>query len=576
MEQQPPREKILDAIISNKRQEVAALKDRLDEKKVAALARQLPPPRRFSAGLPRGKMALIAELKRASPSAGRIAEKFEPVFLAKAYEEGGAAALSVVTDAMFFQGKIEYIKQAKESTTIPVLRKDFIIDAAQIYESRVAGADALLLIVRILSDAQLSGFLKLCGELGMAALVEVHDESETERALNSGAELIGINNRDLDTFSVDLQTTLKLMDACPELKKKTIVSESGITDAEQVRRLRDAGVCAVLVGESLLRSRDVGAKIRELLCAVMLLCCCGTSVFAMGEIPSTTEVVNPTVEYVREFGLPGSGERQFYYPQDVKASIIGDMETGLGNLFIADTGNNRIQRLDQDGGFVYQFGGFGNGDGKFNTPVGIAVDYNFQIYVSEKDNNRIQLFDIRGNFLTEVATGDIKYRALLEPAGMDVDALGFLYVADSGNDRILKFDSTGNFIAEIGGFGVGSGFLSRPLDVALDRDRNIYVSDTGNNRVQKYDIDGRPLFSFGDFSRPHGIAVDDKFIYVSDRGNDRICIYTKKGELVLSFGRKGFGQGEFNEPMGISFGRKGQLYVVDSSNHRIQELKVRY
>jgi len=167
---------------------------------------------------------------------------------------------------------------------------------------------------------------------------------------------------------------------------------------------------------------------------------------AMGSIPTTTEVLVPTIDVVREFGRPGSGDRQFYYPQDVDAALVGDLSTGLGNVFVADTGNNRVERLDEDGTFVYQFGKFGADHGQFNTPVGIAVDFNNRLYVSERDNDRVQLFDIRGNYMRDVATAEVSYRKLLDPAGMDVDLWGNLYVADSGNDRILKYDDAGNFM----------------------------------------------------------------------------------------------------------------------------------
>jgi|GEM_PF-1034864 len=306
----------------------------------------------------------------------------------------------------------------------------------------------------------------------------------------------------------------------------------------------------------------------------------GGVVFAMGEIPTTTTVVKPTVEYVREFGLPGTGERQFYFPKDVKVSVIGDLETGLGNIFVADTGNNRIQRLDEEGNFLYQFGGFGTDLGKFNSPDGLAIDFNYRLYVSEKDNDRVQLFDIRGNFLSLFATGEYNYKSIQDPAGMDVDALGNVYLADSGNDRILVFDASGNFLLEAGGFGAGMGFLNHPMDVASDRDRTFYVADMGNSRIQKFDYDGRPLLSFGSAEEkllaPSGVAVDDHFVYVSDTGNHRICLFTKQGEFVLAFGSKGSGKGEFNGPAGISLGKKGQLYVADSLNHRIVELRVRY
>jgi len=256
---------VLEDIVFNKRQEVTALKVRLDIPRVKKIVKELPRPRNFLKAVPKGKLSLIAEIKKASPSAGVIVDDFVPTFLAKAYEESGASAISVLTDEKFFQGKLEHIKEAKDPTTIPVLRKDFIVDESQIYESRVAGADAILLIVRILSDEQLEDFLGLAHSLKMKCLVEVHDEKEAERALKAEAEIIGINNRDLDTFSVDLNTTFKLMDGFPELREKHVVSESGIDSPGQVRALREKGVSGILVGESLLRSRDIGAKIRELL-----------------------------------------------------------------------------------------------------------------------------------------------------------------------------------------------------------------------------------------------------------------------------------------------------------------------
>jgi len=255
------RDTVLDDIIFNKRQEVTALKVRLNVEKVKKIIGKLPRPRKFL----KGKFSLIAELKKASPSAGIIVEKYEPTCLAKAYEENGAAALSVLTDEKFFQGRLEHIKEAKDSTTIAVLRKDFIIDESQVYESRVAGADAILLIVKILTDRQLEDFIDLAGSLKMKCLVEVHNEAEAERALKADADIIGINNRDLDTFNVDFNTTLRLMDKFPELKDKIVVSESGINSAEQVRVLREKGVNGILVGESLLRSPDIAAKIKELL-----------------------------------------------------------------------------------------------------------------------------------------------------------------------------------------------------------------------------------------------------------------------------------------------------------------------
>lgn len=256
---------VLDEIVFNKRQEVTSLKIHLDINKIKKRLKDLPKTRNFLKAFAKGKLSLIAEIKKASPSAGVILEKFEPVYLAKTFEECGASAISVLTDTKYFQGKIEDLKAAKDSTTIPILRKDFIIDESQIYESRINGADAILLIVKILSDDQLQEFLDLALDLKMKCLVEVHEEAELERALKVDAEIIGINNRDLDTMTVDFNTTLRLIDKYPELKEKILISESGINSAEQVKQLREKGVSGVLVGESLLRSGNIPAKIKELM-----------------------------------------------------------------------------------------------------------------------------------------------------------------------------------------------------------------------------------------------------------------------------------------------------------------------
>ena len=253
---------ILDEIISNKRHEVANLKLQLKHQK-------LPKERKnacdFYSAFPKGKISLIAEVKKASPSAGVIVEDFDPVDIAKTYEKAGAAAISVVTDQKYFQGEIRFLERVKLSTKIPVLRKDFIIDESQIYESCRAGADAILLIARILTDEQLEAFIGLTRKLKMRCLVEVHDEADTERALKSRARIIGINNRDLDSLAVDLQTTFNLIDKFPELKKGIIISESGISSKEEVRALEKKGVSGILVGESLLKSSNIAEKIRKLM-----------------------------------------------------------------------------------------------------------------------------------------------------------------------------------------------------------------------------------------------------------------------------------------------------------------------
>ncbi|MDD4178992.1 MAG: indole-3-glycerol phosphate synthase TrpC [Candidatus Margulisbacteria bacterium] len=252
---------ILDDIVFNKRQEVTALKVRLDVKKSGFL----PVLRDFRKALLAGQPAIIAEVKKASPSAGVLVSKYFPAKIARIYEMAGAAAISVLTDEKYFKGGLADLTAVKKAVKLPVLRKDFIIDESQIYESRLAGADAILLIVRILTDEQLSAFLTTARQLKMAALVEVHNEREVERALAAGAEIIGINNRDLGTLKVDVKHTIHLLDKFPELRKKLVVSESGIRSAVEVKELRAAGVKALLVGEGLLKSRDPAAKLKELM-----------------------------------------------------------------------------------------------------------------------------------------------------------------------------------------------------------------------------------------------------------------------------------------------------------------------
>src|SRR3984957_10205210 len=211
-----------------------------------------------------GQIALIAEVKKASPSAGIICADFDPVRIAKQYQAAGADCLSVLTDEKFFQGSLDYLKQIRAAVKLPLLRKDFIIDDRQIREAVEWGADAILLIVAILTDAQLKHFHSLATEAGLAALVEVHDEIELQRALNAGAALIGVNNRDLKTFKVDLATTERLA-AASAGKGKLLVAESGIHTRADVQRLARCGAGAVLVGESLMKHADIPAKVAELL-----------------------------------------------------------------------------------------------------------------------------------------------------------------------------------------------------------------------------------------------------------------------------------------------------------------------
>ena len=257
---------ILDDIVSHKKQELERRKEAMPLAGLKDGRVLIENPRAFQEALTQSKdIALIAEIKEASPSAGLIRKDVDPVGIGRVYEGFGAAAISVLTDERFFHGSLANMKQVKEAVIIPVLRKDFIIDAYQIYESRAAGADAVLLIVAVLSDDELRAFLSLCRDLGLEALVEVHTESERDRALEAGAEVIGINNRDLTTFAVDLSTTIRLVSGMPE--GITCVSESGIKTRNNVAHLREAGVDALLVGTALMAAKDIGAKIKELFSA---------------------------------------------------------------------------------------------------------------------------------------------------------------------------------------------------------------------------------------------------------------------------------------------------------------------
>jgi len=267
---------ILDEIVEEKIREVAQLPARLiavGDLRDALL--EHGERRDFPAALRkprRGDIALIAEVKRASPSAGVICQDFDPVRIAREYEAAGASCLSVLTDDKFFQGSLEHLRQIRAAVKLPLLRKDFIIDERQILQAIEWGADAILLIVAILSDEQLHKFHSLATEAGLAALVEVHDEAELERALKIGAKLIGVNNRDLKTFKVDLATTerlaAKMEDGRSKMAKvsQLLVAESGIHTRADVERLKKSGANAILVGESLLRGGDIKTKIRELIC----------------------------------------------------------------------------------------------------------------------------------------------------------------------------------------------------------------------------------------------------------------------------------------------------------------------
>ena len=248
---------VLERIVETKRAEVESLAARRADLRARAAA--LPPARPFEAALrpATGEVALVAEIKRRSPSAGAIRPDLTVPDVARAYAGAGAAALSVLTDRDYFGGSLADLELARRTVSLPVLRKDFIIDELQLLEARAAGADAVLLIVRILDDAQLQGLLAGARDLGMGVLVEVHDAAELARALAAGSSIIGVNNRDLASFRTELDVVLGLAGGVPA--DRVLVAESGIRTAADVDRLAAAGVDAILVGESLMRAGDVGA-----------------------------------------------------------------------------------------------------------------------------------------------------------------------------------------------------------------------------------------------------------------------------------------------------------------------------
>ena len=263
---------VLDTIVARKKVEVSRLPVRnVTPESLQAAVRQFGPRRDFLGFLRRpraGDVALIAEVKKASPSAGIICKDFDAVRIAREYEAAGASCLSVLTDENFFQGSLSYLKQIRETVKLPLLRKDFIIDERQILEAIEWGADAILLIVAILDDRQLADYQALANAAGLAALVEIHDETELERALAAGARLIGVNNRNLKTFEVDLATTEQLaakLRPGSAAAEQLLVAESGIRTRADVERLRDCGACAILVGESLMSGGNIALKAGELL-----------------------------------------------------------------------------------------------------------------------------------------------------------------------------------------------------------------------------------------------------------------------------------------------------------------------
>ena len=253
----------LGAIVARRRTRLAESKRTLPLPKLEERAAAAPPPRDFAAALARNGLNVVAELKKASPSGGLLRAAYNSALLAPALEGAGAVALSVLTEEDFFQGSLDDLALTRRLCRVPVLRKDFLFDPYQLFEARTAGADAFLLITAILTDGELRQLRILGEQLGMAALVEVHSPDELNRALSAGARLLGVNNRDLTTFTVDLATSTHLIEAIPD--ECIAVSESGLRSHAELKRLCDAGFDAFLIGEHLMRARDPAAALKELL-----------------------------------------------------------------------------------------------------------------------------------------------------------------------------------------------------------------------------------------------------------------------------------------------------------------------
>lgn len=254
---------ILDRIVATKWDEIQTARSRISDQELERRLADAPAPRGFEAALRvPGEIRIIAEVKKASPSAGVIRADFDPVAIAKTYEANGAACLSVLTDEQYFQGSLEYLRSIRQQVKLPVLRKDFVVDRYQLLEARCAGADAALLIAEILPGDRLAELHRDAKALGLDVLVELHDPEQLDRVLASGATLVGVNNRDLRTFTTRLEQTIEMMPRMPG--GVTVVGESGIRHHADLRRLGEAGVHAVLVGESLMRSPDIGAALRSL------------------------------------------------------------------------------------------------------------------------------------------------------------------------------------------------------------------------------------------------------------------------------------------------------------------------
>ncbi|MDH3976675.1 MAG: indole-3-glycerol phosphate synthase TrpC [Deltaproteobacteria bacterium] len=255
------RKTYLDDIIIYKKQELEERKKKIPYDILKMQLQFVKKPKDFKEALTGDGVKIIAEIKKASPSKGVIRENFDHIEIAEAYEKAGAAAISVLTDSKFFQGDIEYLSQARQVVDIPLLRKDFIIDEYQVVEARIYGADAVLLIATVLPEDELKYLYELSRSLGMHVLVEVHDKKDLKKALNAGADIIGINNRDLKKFKTDIQTTVELAKIIPN--DRIIVSESGINSIDDIKMLREGGADAFLIGEAFMREVDPEVKLRE-------------------------------------------------------------------------------------------------------------------------------------------------------------------------------------------------------------------------------------------------------------------------------------------------------------------------
>ena len=254
---------ILGRIIKTKKREVYHLKESTSLEALKKAVRDLPSPRDFRKATSDPECSIIAEVKRTSPSKGRIREDFDPLKIASIYEANGAAAISVLTDEEFFEGKNSYLSEIKETLSLPVLRKDFIIDPFQIYETRIIGGDAILLIAGLLEKETLRQFINLAESIGLSPLVEIHSREELDKALAAGAGIIGINNRNLKTFSTDLMPSLELAPSIPE--DKIVISESGVRTREDIEALMQKGIHAFLIGEALMKVPDIGKELRGFL-----------------------------------------------------------------------------------------------------------------------------------------------------------------------------------------------------------------------------------------------------------------------------------------------------------------------